>query len=101
LQGFPDYWTDINEVLYDRYGKPRPWQASDTARYKAIGNSVAIPCVEFIMRRIVEVIGLPLTLGSLFDGIAGFPLSAQRVGIKSLWASEIEPFCMKVTQRHF
>ena len=39
LQGFPDSWTDIPG-------------ASDSARYKALGNSVAIPCVEFIMSRI-------------------------------------------------
>ena len=39
LQGFPDSWTDIPS-------------ASDSARYKALGNSVAIPCVEFIMSRI-------------------------------------------------
>lgn len=42
-----------------------------------------------------------LTLGSLFDGIAGFPESASRHDIKSLWASEIEPFCIKVSQAHF
>ena len=39
LQGFPDGWTDIPG-------------ASDSARYKALGNSVAIPCVEFFMSRI-------------------------------------------------
>ena len=39
LQGYPDGWTDIPG-------------ASDNARYKALGNSVAIPCVEFIMSRI-------------------------------------------------
>ena len=39
LQGYPDGWTDIPG-------------ASDSARYKALGNSVAIPCVEFIMSRI-------------------------------------------------
>ena len=42
LQGFPDGWTDIPG-------------ASDSARYKALGNSVAIPCVEFIMAGIAEV----------------------------------------------
>ena len=36
-----------------------------------------------------------LTMGSLFDGIGGFPLAAERYGIKTLWASEIEPFPMK------
>ncbi|MBE5851289.1 MAG: hypothetical protein E7298_14380 [Lachnospiraceae bacterium] len=41
LQGFPDGWTQISG-------------ASDSSRYKALGNSVAIPCVEFIMRGIVN-----------------------------------------------
>jgi len=43
----------------------------------------------------------PLTMGSLFDGIGGFPLAAERCGIKPLWASEIEPFPMEVTKRRF
>ena len=43
LQGFPDGWTDIPS-------------ASDSARYKALGNSVAIPCVEFIMGRIATAL---------------------------------------------
>lgn len=44
LQGFPDGWTDLPG-------------ASDSARYKALGNSVAIPCVEYIMRRIALYAG--------------------------------------------
>ena len=44
LQGFPDGWTDIPS-------------ASDSARYKALGNSVAIPCVEFIMQGIALAMG--------------------------------------------
>lgn len=43
LQGFPDGWTDIPN-------------ASNSARYKALGNSVAIPCVEFIMSRIAAAL---------------------------------------------
>lgn len=43
LQGFPDHWTDIPG-------------ASDAARYKALGNSVAIPCVDYIMRGILLAI---------------------------------------------
>ena len=43
LQGFPDGWTDIPG-------------ASDSARYKVLGNSVAIPCVEFIMSRIAAAL---------------------------------------------
>ena len=45
LQGFPLGWTDIPS-------------ASDSARYRALGNSVAIPCVEFIMRSLKEVASL-------------------------------------------
>lgn len=42
-----------------------------------------------------------LTLGSLFDGIGGFPLAAANNGIVPLWASEIEPFPIAVTSKHF
>lgn len=42
-----------------------------------------------------------LTLGSLFDGIGVFPLSASRHGIIPVWASEIEPSCIRITKRHF
>lgn len=43
LQGFPDGWTDIPG-------------ASDSARYKALGNSVAIPCVDFVMHCLVQAV---------------------------------------------
>ena len=42
-----------------------------------------------------------LTMGSLFDGIGGFPLAAERCGITPVWASEIEPFPIEVTRTHF
>lgn len=42
-----------------------------------------------------------MTLGSLFDGIGGFPLAGIHNGITPLWASEIEPFPIKVTQARF
>lgn len=42
-----------------------------------------------------------MTLGSLFDGIAGFPLAVQRNGIKPVWASEILPDCVDIARRHF
>ena len=44
---------------------------------------------------------MSITLGSLFDGIGGFPLAAQRVGITPVWASEIEPFPLRVTALRF
>ena len=42
-----------------------------------------------------------LTMGSLFDGIGGFPLAAVRNGITPVWASEIEPSPIEVTKTHF
>ena len=42
-----------------------------------------------------------LTMGSLFDGIGGFPLAAVRNGIVPVWASEIEAFPIRVTKKHF
>lgn len=42
-----------------------------------------------------------LTMGSLFDGIGGFPLAAVRNGIVPVWDSEIEAFPIRVTQKHF
>ena len=44
---------------------------------------------------------MSLTMGSLFDGIGGFPLAASHVGIKTLWASEIEKFPIRVTMERF
>lgn len=51
LQGFPDGWTDVHDIQLTGRKK---CLSSDTARYKALGNSVAIPCVRWIMRRIKE-----------------------------------------------
>ena len=42
-----------------------------------------------------------LTMGSLFDGIGGFPLAAERHGIQPAWASEIEKFPIEVTSERF
>ena len=42
-----------------------------------------------------------LTLGSLFDGIGGFCLAGQMAGIQPVWASEIEPFPIRVTEKRF
>ena len=42
----------------------------------------------------------PLTLGSLFDGIGGFPLAGKLAGMRPVWASEIEPFPIEVTKTH-
>ncbi len=42
-----------------------------------------------------------ITLGSLFDGIGGFPYAGTFLGITPIWASEIEPWPIKVTEKHF
>ena len=42
-----------------------------------------------------------MKLGSLFDGIGGWLISAKRNGIEPVWASEIEPFPIAVTNHHF
>ena len=42
-----------------------------------------------------------MKLGSLFDGIGGFPLAGIRFGIEPVWASEIEPWPIKVTEKRF
>lgn len=43
----------------------------------------------------------PLTLGSLFDGIGGFPFAGEIAGIKPVWAAEVEPMCTAVTKYRF
>ena len=101
LQGYPTGWTDIGEWT-DTKGKLHK-ESSDAARYKALGNSIALPFWFWLLRRISAQYERPAFLGSLFDGIGGFPLCWERcngVGT-ALWASEIEEFPMAVTRRHF
>ena len=101
LQGFPDHWTDIG-AWTDENGKLHR-ESSDSARYKALGNSIALPPWKWVTKRICAQYERDATLGSLFDGIGGFPLLWTQInGWGSVkWASEIEPFCIAVTKRHF
>lgn len=100
LQGFPDYWTDIGEWR-DSNGKMR--KPSDSPRYKALGNSIALPFWDFLAKRISAQYLRPVTMGSLFDGIGGFPLVFERHNGKGTarWASEIEEFPIAVTKLRF
>lgn len=100
LQGFPDGWTDIGDWT-DSKGKKR--SSSDRLRYRALGNSVALPYWFWLLRRISAQYERPATLGSLFDGIGGFPLCWERCNGKgtAIWASEIEDFPIAVTKKHF
>lgn len=100
LQGYPDGWCDIGEYT-DSNGKIK--QTSMSARYKALGNSIALPYWKHLLKRISAQYEQTPTLGSLFDGIGGFPLCwMQCNGTGSVrWASEIEDFCIAVTRKHF
>ena len=101
LQGFPDSWTDIG-AWTDEKGKLHK-ESSDSARYRALGNSIALPPWKWVLKRLCAQYERDATLGSLFDGLGGFPLIwMQFNGWNSVkWASEIEPFCIAVTKRHF
>lgn len=100
LQGFPDHWTDIGEWT-DEKGKKH--KDADRPRYKALGNSIALPFWDWMLRRMARYLPEGATLGSLFDGIAGFPLIWDRIHGKGTarWASEIEPFPIAVTKKWF
>ena len=97
LQGYPDGWTDIGEYI-DSTGKKR--QTSDAARYRALGNSIALPPWKWILKRISACYERDATMASLFDGIGGFPHLWEQLNGKGscLWASEIEEFPMAVTK---
>ena len=100
LQGFPDGWTDIGEWR-DSKGKLR--KPSDSPRYKALGNSIALPFWDFLAKRISAQYLRHVTMGSLFDGVGGFPLVFERHNGKGTarWASEIEEFPIAVTKLRF
>lgn len=100
LQGYPDGWTDIGEWR-DSKGKLR--DSADSPRYKACGNSIALPFWDFLAKRISAQYLRPVTMGSLFDGIGGFPLVFERHNGKGTarWASEIEEFPIAVTKLRF
>lgn len=97
LQGYPDGWTDIGEWT-DSNGKKR--QTSDAARYKALGNSIALPPWKWVLKRLCACYERDATMASLFDGIGGFPYLWEQLNGKGtcLWASEIEEFPMAVTK---
>ena len=100
LQGFPDHWTDIGEWI-DEKGKKH--KDADSPRYKALGNSIALPFWDWMLRRMARYLPEDATLGSLFDGISGFNVCWARIhGAEHCrWSSEIEQFPIAVTKKHF
>ena len=123
LQGFPDnwghlapynpadaeFWEDVRKTHAEINGKPykptknlKKWYEglhTDSAEYKMWGNGIALPNAEYVLHGIAEQ-GAK-TLGSLFDGSGGFPLSGALNGITPLWSSEVEPYPIAVTVSRF
>lgn len=100
LQGFPDNYTNIGDWT-DSKGKKHKY--ADSPRYKALGNSIALPQWFWLVQKMRPYLKEKPTLGSLFDGLGGFPLVWQRAygDGTARWASEIEEFPMAVTKRRF
>lgn len=100
LQGYPDGWTNIGTWV-DSKGRRR--ECTDAARYKALGNSIALPPWAWVLKRLCACYERTATMASLFDGIGGFPLLWERINGPGscLWASEIEEFPIAVTKHHF
>jgi len=100
LQGFFDGWTNIGDWI-DTAGKLH--KDSDSPRYKALGNSIALPPWFYVLQKLSLCCGADCTMASLFDGIGGFPLIWEMLNGKGscLWASEIEEFPIAVTKLHF
>lgn len=104
LQGYPDGWVDIGDWI-DSKGKKH--KEADAPKYKALGNSIALPFWKWLCHNIVNRLkkdGQTTTMASLFDGIGGFPLcwiEATQEKSDVLWISEIEEFSIAVTRHHF
>ena len=99
LQGYPDGWTDIGDWTDTKGKKHKP---ADSPRYKALGNSIAIPPWLWVLSRLNEYCE-EKTMASLFDGIGGFPLIWEFLNGKgsAVWCSEIEEFPIAVTKKRF
>lgn len=100
LQGFPDGWTDIGDWT-DNKGKKH--KTTDSNRYKALGNSIALPFWKYLLKRISAEYERDAAMASLFSGIGGFDLLWTQInGMGSvLWEAEIDDFPSAVCRRHF
>ena len=99
LQGFPDNWTNIGDWV-DSKGKTHKGD-SDSPRYKALGNSIALPYWSWMAERMMPYLPENPTMASLFDGISGFCLVFARAGVKPVFSSEIEEYPIAVAKKHF
>lgn len=133
LQGYPDEWLDLPQKtemteeelaewnairkedarINDKNFKPQTEEQmlkwynkmieADSNKYKALGNSIALPQWWWLVCKMADYLPEGATLGSLFDGIGGFPLVwEERYGEGTArWASEIEPYPIAVTKCRF
>lgn len=92
---------EIKYFYKDADGKEH--ECVDSARYKALGNSIALPQWYWLEQKMKPYLPENATLGSLFDGISGFPLTWECIygGHTARWSSEIEPFPIAVCTQHF
>lgn len=92
---------EIKYFYIDENGKEK--EVTDSARYKALGNSIALPQWYWIEQKMARFLPEHATLGSLFDGIGGFPITWEEIHGKGTarWASEIEAFPIAVTKFRF
>lgn len=100
LQGYPDDYTNIGDWT-DSKGKKHKY--ADSPRYKALGNSIALPQWFWLVQKMRPYLKEKPTLGSLFDGLGGFPLVWQRAYGEGTarWASEVDNFCIAITRKRF
>ena len=100
LQGYPDGWVDIGNWTDE---KGRVHKEADAPKHKALGNSIALPFWRWMFGRMAAYLPEGATLGSLFDGIGGFPLCWESIhgAGTARWASEIDEFPIAVTKHHF
>lgn len=111
------FWQNARRVVTEMNGKTyKPMKnkdaclkwynkmiAADSNKYKAIGNSIAVPQWYWLFWKMKPYLSERPTLGSLFDGIGGFPCAFEELYGKgsAVWASEVEPFPIAVTRVRF
>ena len=90
LQGFPATWLDIDGM-------------NESDKVDLVGNSIALPYWKWLLGRIYHIglSGTPgATLGSLFDGMGGFPLVWHGLGGRTRWVADIKPAAIACHTHH-
>lgn len=111
-----DFWNDVRHTKSIIDGKKFKilnksqiikWYNSmvktDSNKYKAMGNSIALPQWFWLFQKMKPYLGEGATMASLFDGVGGFPLTWEETFGEGTarWASEVEPYPIAVTMYQF